>query len=667
MKKEKIKQIIDKKEVVSFDIFDTLLFRNIYKPTDLFKIMEGEVYDKYGVEDFANLRISCEADSRNEKNKNEASLDEIYALMEKRIGQDLEKVKKREIEIELEFIVGNPYMKEIFDYALATEKRIVLISDMYLPSDVVKKLLKKAGYSDVPVYISCEYHAGKGTAELYELVRKKEGIRKDSWVHIGDNRYSDYDKAKEFGIEAILYENIRSKDKLAEPKTIESSIIRGIQDNYLYNGNEVPYWEKFGVLYASPVYYGFANWLFRLTRTKDNLFFLARDGYIVKKVYDAFKEKEGSRIETYYLYGSRKTFQLPASLHKTKDEILDFLVSFTDDYNVKMLVKDVMDNLGLVGKDYSEELKIFGFDGEDDVITKGNFYQLKKFLKCVYDDIEVDLKEQEKLALAYFKQEGLTKYDRINIMDVGWGGSLQEAMRILTGKEIMGYYFGTIPTKKVDILSNSLGYVFDEAKPDKYYMDVFNMPMMYEFIFSAPHGTTLCFEQKGKKIVPVLDNDDDEYVGIVETLQGAALSVIEVYLQYRKYLLNMTVDDSISTYSDMIARRDYEDLKHFLQLTNSVLYTNAKNSYIEEFDEDFIYKNHDEFKKRAHRAMWRDSYLVKGVKTEQQWNEYKQRYASFAARDKYASVRKIDLAKRAIKDPRKAASFVKNAFLRKRK
>lgn len=661
MKKEKIKQIIDKKEVVSFDIFDTLLFRNIYKPTDLFRIMEREVYDEYGVEDFANLRISCEADSRNEENKNETTLDEIYALMEERVGRPLEKVKKREIEIELEFITYNPFMKEIFDYALATEKKVILISDMYLSSDIVKKLLKKAGYGDVTVYVSCEQHAGKGTTELYELVRKKEGIRKADWVHIGDNRYSDYDKAKEYGIEAILYDNVRSKDTLEEPITIESSIIRGIQNNHLYNGEEVSYWEKFGVLYASPIYYGFTNWLYRLTSKKDNLFFLARDGYIVKKVYDAFKKKDGSKINTYYLYGSRKTFQLPASLYKTKDEIIDFLVSFTDDYNVKMTVKDILDNLGLV-KDYSEELKIFGFRDKDDIITRENFFQLRKFLKFIYDDIEVYLREQEKLALAYFKQEGLMKYNKINIMDVGWGGSLQEAMRILTDKEIMGFYFGTIPTKKVDIMSNSLGYVFDEAKPDNYYMDVFNMPMMYEFIFSAPHGTTLCFRKKGKRIEPVLDDDDDEYVKVVDSLQNAAIGVIDTYLQYRKYLLDMTVDDSISIYSNMIARRDYEDLKHFLQLTNSVLYTNAKNSYIEEFDEEYIYQNYDDFKKRIHKAMWRDSYLVKGVNTEQQWDEHKRRYASFAMRDQYNSTKTLDLVKKAIKNPKKAARHLKTMF-----
>ena len=40
MTKEEIKKIISKKDVVSFDIFDTLLFRNIYKPTDIFSSKE---------------------------------------------------------------------------------------------------------------------------------------------------------------------------------------------------------------------------------------------------------------------------------------------------------------------------------------------------------------------------------------------------------------------------------------------------------------------------------------------------------------------------------------------------------------------------------------------------------------------------------------------------
>ena len=665
MKEEKIKEIINKKETVSFDVFDTLLFRNIYKPVDIFKIMEPEVSEKYGISDFAKLRVDCEAASRNEKNKNETSLDEIYDLIGKKIEKDVSKIKKREIELELEFIVANPFIKDIFDYAVEKKKKIVLISDVYLPSDVMKKLVKKAGYKDVPIYISCEYHAGKGTTELYEVVCKSEKLNKNTWVHIGDNKYSDYEKAKEFGIDAIVYENIRSKDKLGEPKTIESSIIRGIQNNYLYNGNEVTYWEKFGVLYASPIYYGFTNWLFKLTKDKDNLFFLARDGYIIEKIYDDFKKNEGSKINTHYLYCSRKVFQLPALLHKTKDELMDFLVSFTEDYSFDVTIGDILSNLDLEYEKYKDKMGIFGFDGKDDKIDKNNFHQVKKFLKYVYDDIEEDLKRLEKLALKYMKQEGLCDYDKINIMDVGWGGSLQEAIRILTEKDVMGYYFGTIPTKKVDILSNSLGYVFDEAKPDKYYIEIFNMPMMYEFVFSAPHGTTTGLKQEGNKVLPIIDKNDKAYTDIVNILQDSALKVIKTYLLYAKYLSGMSVEDSIGTYSDMIVRRDFEDLKQFAKLTNSALYTNKKNNYIDVYDEDYIYNYHDEFSKSIHKAMWGDSYLVKGVETKQQWDEHKQRLNRFLLHRRVKSVGKKAYIKEGIKNPKKVVKLVKRAVIRK--
>ena len=197
MKKEEIKKIIDEKKVVSFDIFDTLLFRNLYQPTDVFRIMEKEISSEYGIEDFSELRINCEVSSRKEENKYETTLDEIYELMTAKLGKNVEAIKKREVETELEFTAANPFMKEIFDYAISKNKKVLLISDMYLSSDVIKKLLKKAGYKSVPVYVSCEQHAGKGSMELYETVRKKEGLDKSSWVHIGDNKQSDYEKAKE--------------------------------------------------------------------------------------------------------------------------------------------------------------------------------------------------------------------------------------------------------------------------------------------------------------------------------------------------------------------------------------------------------------------------------------------------------------------------------------
>ena len=34
-----LKQLIDKNNIISFDIFDTLILRNIFQPTDIFRIL----------------------------------------------------------------------------------------------------------------------------------------------------------------------------------------------------------------------------------------------------------------------------------------------------------------------------------------------------------------------------------------------------------------------------------------------------------------------------------------------------------------------------------------------------------------------------------------------------------------------------------------------------
>ena len=668
MFKDNIKKIIDQNDVISFDIFDTLLFRNIYQPTDIFKILEKEVLEKYGIEDFFDLRVSSEAESRTEENNKETSLDEIYAVLEKKIGEKADNIKEREIELELEFITANPFMKEIFDYAKNQEKTIVLISDMYLTYDIISQLLEKSGYDKVPLYISCQYHVNKGSTELYNLVWKKEKLDKDKWVHIGDNKVSDFEKAKEFGIDAIHYENIRNIDKLNEPKSIESCIMRGIQNNYAYNGNKIEYWNKFGVIYASPIYFGFTNWLFSLTKKEDNLFFLARDGYVIKKVYEMFLRNENIDIKTHYLYCSRKTFQIPAMLDK-KFDLINFLTAFTEMYDFDVNIKTILKSFELDYDDYEDELRIFGFENGEDIVSRSNIYQVKKLLKYIYPDIESKIKDTKEKSLTYLGQEDFYNYEKVNIMDIGWGGSIQEALHDLTGKNIFGYYLGTINSKKANVKSNSIGFAFDESQPNKFYKKIFNYPMMYEFIFSAPHGTTLDFKMENDKVVPVLDKDE-EYVKIANILQNSALNIIEQYMSFSKYFDNISVEDSISNYDQLISKRHYEDLIEFSKLSNSALYTNNKQTYIEIFDEEWIYKNHTEFSKKINKAYWKNSYLIKNVDNEEEWQKHNKKIRIFI-KQKKADATKVKKGKKAkkktkkqyvkegIKNPSKVIKFLK--------
>ncbi len=72
---DKILKEIKNYDIVSFDIFDTLLKRNVKEPTDVFSYMEK----KYQINGFREKRIEAEKAARKKKNGLEISLEDIYA------------------------------------------------------------------------------------------------------------------------------------------------------------------------------------------------------------------------------------------------------------------------------------------------------------------------------------------------------------------------------------------------------------------------------------------------------------------------------------------------------------------------------------------------------------------------------------------------------------
>ena len=298
---DKLIKIIDQYEVISFDIFDTLLLRNVQEPKDIFKILAKYVKDKYKILDFANIRIKAEERSRTEANKYETSLKEIYEYIDidEKIKED---IKLKELELEEKFLRANPFMQKIYNYCLEKKKKVICITDMYLPLEFLEKILKKNGYNKVKIYLSCYYHKHKGNMTLYDEVQKEENIAKDKWLHIGDNHFSDYDKAIEFGIHAYHYQRIRERSALPKAESLGASIIWSIASNEALNGLDISYWSKFGILYASSIYFGFTNWLYNKLKDQDNIYFLARDGYIIEKVFAKFKKITKLNITTKYLY-----------------------------------------------------------------------------------------------------------------------------------------------------------------------------------------------------------------------------------------------------------------------------------------------------------------------------------------------------------------------------
>ena len=178
--------------------------------------------------------------------------------------------------------------------------------------------------------------------------------------------------------------------------------------------------------------------------------------------------------------------------------------------NNKLKLRDYFTRCLLTPKDeYLKIINLYGFNDYDEVVDRNNHYKAIKCVSAVFDDIRNIVNSKTKLAIEYLKQEKLNEFNVTNVVDVGWGGSIQDSIRNLLNKEVHGYYFGTILSNKKDYVTNSFGYMFDQSDEEEDKEKIFNQVMMYELIFSAPHGSTIEYKKVKNNIKPILKNADN--------------------------------------------------------------------------------------------------------------------------------------------------------------
>ena len=210
---EKVKQIIadSSVKVISFDIFDTLVVRPFWEPTDLFDFL-GVYANKFlksaDLLDFKDLRITAEQQAREMEKVmhpdwEEITLDDIYEIIQnylKITDEERDAIKEKEIDLEYKYCYPREYAKELFNLCLALNKKVVITSDMYLSKEVIERILRNCGYTGYDkVYLSSEVKVGKWSGNLFKYLCHDLGIRPKEILHIGDTMQSDVDMAKKNG------------------------------------------------------------------------------------------------------------------------------------------------------------------------------------------------------------------------------------------------------------------------------------------------------------------------------------------------------------------------------------------------------------------------------------------------------------------------------------
>ena len=357
---QEIKQAIRQSdcEYVSFDVFDTLLLRPFWLPTDLFTFMEPDITQMVGSVDsirFRGLRVQAEQSARQDAidgNRNgvgEVTLDEIYRTLCRLcplLEPYTEQIKQLEIECELRFCYARKTAKELVEFARDMGKKVICVSDMYLPPEIIGRMLERGGYTGINrIFVSCEAGYSKHSGSLYQYVQQQLGCKKSAFVHIGDNFESDVKRAQEAGWKAFYLP--KTSDCMINQATGYrfSSIF-----NRLYRNNSGIWLASFGYdsffgmrcrlavaanrLYddpfapfdphsdfnASPLRIGYfavgpyllaiAQWLAELCRDEsfERMNFVARDGWLPMQAFNEIKAIFGlENLPSDYLYVSRKT------------------------------------------------------------------------------------------------------------------------------------------------------------------------------------------------------------------------------------------------------------------------------------------------------------------------------------------------------------------------
>lgn len=205
-----INKAIRKASIISFDIYDTLILRDTSIPEEIFIRVGKKALGKEEAAEYARRRIEAEKTARSLSTRNgEVDLDDIYKYLDYPDAV-INVLKEVECRTEIEAVKPDPKMLEYFNQCLELEKPVFLISDMYLPKDVIESCLKKcniANYSDI--YISNEFNVSKRDGRLFEVFLERNKIDAAEVLHIGDSYTADFKQPQKHHIKACWIRKTR--------------------------------------------------------------------------------------------------------------------------------------------------------------------------------------------------------------------------------------------------------------------------------------------------------------------------------------------------------------------------------------------------------------------------------------------------------------------------
>lgn len=573
-------------KLYSFDIFDTLITRKVATPKGIFVLMKDIINTSPQFADlpndiktnFFNYRTNSEFYLRQINNQwndgKDISLDMIYNHIQHTYyltDSQTKALKELEMQLELDNIIPITENIEKLKILLEKGKRVVLISDMYLPEYIIKEMLLKCDpiLCQVKLYLSSTLGFMKTKQALFHYVKEQENVEFSEWTHMGDNKFADFFCARKLGIKAVLYPYVKFKEyekALLESNSQNSFVQISLGCSKNLRLNKFPNDEKaqLGASLAGPILFPYIYWLLDQAQKRgiERLYFIARDGYILKLIADLIIKENNLPIKTKYIYGSRKAWRISA-LNMNDDELYRQFIQFT-----MYEPKKIPQAFGLTKEEFLSILpkKLHNYS------TNKPDKRLAEYLYNNKDVLEFAIKKnktQKDCVINYLKSTIDYTDNKFAFVDLDGSGLTQNCLARLINnffnQNIKSFYYAVTPA-----CCRSLNL-------EKYYFYALkrgNMGNMLELLTRAPHGQTLKYADKNEDYKPILEQINvtnfkawgfDSYISGVLEYCNLLSKIKYTYLQidnqlildkYINYLF-LSIDKNTATLLGSIVHTSY--------------------------------------------------------------------------------------------------------------
>lgn len=633
-----LEKIIEPIQVVSFDIFDTLLERDIEPPERVKHIvarnLAAHLRECYGSlcspKEILFLRDQVEADLRRaavcKGRDHECCFSDIarglgLRLLGKHDDVLVAKIVDTELRIENEVLYVKKQMFDLLVWLKGHGKRIIAVSDMYLDREHLRLIFSEKGILGFfdEIYVSSEHETNKASGRLFQHVLETEQVAAGDLLHIGDNHHADHYSPRQLGISSIYFNDTTSLRR------------RHTLNWYARLADRNPYWRgryllqlirppktgeagfhyRYGYSALGPIYAAFVMGAIETLKEQriDRVFFIAREGKLFRRIFQIFASsffEAGEVPRESYLYLSRMSTAL-ASCCAGITHQQAILPLFNP--NQQGLIS-ICKTYGLSREALESIARRHGFENFEAPIRDWWDENFLALLEA--EDFQAEVRKEAAPARAllekYLAQEGYFSARTVAMVDIGWNGTIQKFVQdALLERDatpyVHGLYLGFsqgIPYdfKPLKSVVRGIFYQHSSRAPTE---DVFQgFIELFEEGARALHATTLGYRENpaGGVVEPIFKDESapDRQVELRENdrISEFHRGVLDFSREFLRAidLTNYTFEE-IKPFFLTLAERcvtlpDDEELAYFLELTHA---------------DDFGFNTVMDF--RRHRLRWR--------------------------------------------------------------